>query len=247
MNTKLLKYFKDKLVKCWYPSSGLDFEAIKLFEGLSHTPCPNLYIFTDIAFSAMRKEDILNLNKLHGFELIENFELDDLLTWLPKFDSNNPDQQSRLKEHFMKEKRLSDPESIELMEMGVVGLGDVDEDYFNTLDYKTKKYIIWGESSITVQVYKREETILLLISSTNESFYNFCIHQQIKINGTIIIRANDEQFLLPNLQQILDELQIKNGFFYMHHVNRFLLQNQIGETFQKQHNDYLDDIIFSKW
>ena len=76
MNTKLLKYFKDKLLKCWYPSSGLDFEAIKLFEGLSHTPCPHLYIFTDEAFSAMRKEDILNITKLHGFELIENFEID---------------------------------------------------------------------------------------------------------------------------------------------------------------------------
>jgi hypothetical protein len=252
MNKQLLKYLIGNQVKCWYPCSGFDFGATKLFERTSKIPLPQLYVFTDNEIYKTSSEEILNLTKFHGFEFIENFELEPSPSVL-KFDKNDPNQQSRLNMHYIKQMRLSDPLSSELMEMG---LGDAEENYFDLLDFNTKKSIIYDECKPSAfQVYKNEEIILLLINCENEWFYNFCIQNQIVLNSTINIRSDMDQFIFINLLKILKNLEIKNGFFYLNQINEtaraFLIQNQQGNSFNynRNYNDNepVDQLIFSNW
>ncbi len=252
MNKQLLKYLIGNQVKCWYPCSGFDFGATKLFERSSKTPLPKIYVFTDNEILKTSSEEIINLTRVHGFEFIENIELEESPSVL-KFDNNDPNQQSRLNMHYIQQKRLSDPLSSSLMEMGI---GDAEEDYFDSLDFNTKKSIIYNEcQSSNIQVYKNEEIILLLINCENEWFYNFCVQNQILLNSTINIRSDMDQFIFINLLQILKNLEIKNGFFYLNQINEtakaFLKQNQLGNSFNYNrnynNNESVDQLIFSNW
>ena len=208
MTDNLLTLLKDpQYIKCWYPSGGKNFEAIKYWSNnIGNEINPKHFIFTDGMYlkddfekylSSISNIFSVNIHDLK-FEIFEtNLEL------FP--NPENPDYKNELEKRCQAWMKEGNEIEIGLKELGI-------PDFFNELELieEFKKQFSKNKNANLFYFYFNDISIWLL-NCSNEEFYNYCVQEHISIESIMLYRHCDYEFLYPNEELIIKTLRIKEG------------------------------------
>ena len=229
-----------KETMCWYPSSGIDFQAIKHWEkNMGNSILPEHFIFTDCDFSFMNNK-ISYFN--NNISLPDNFVLIDQIQFTNiNRNLNESEMDIEKKEYFHKNRNKINQGIIDLIDLGLV-----DYDSPSVLDYseieKSQKYV-------SLALIKHKDKHIYLLDIKNEDFYKHCASSQINIDALMFNRPIDEFILNPLFEtELIHQLNIKEGIVG---PNYTIFQNndEIKNSENKWYQDFeaTDKVAYIKY
>jgi hypothetical protein len=219
-NSDTIKLLKSKKV-CCYPSSGADIASINFWRnGFGNQTIPDVFIFTDCAFimnenllSIIENTNMIDTLKNFGFNKTHYEEIEDVENFRQVLINNeellNKLDLSLIKNYLKGEQRELLNSLFDLNEIGVIEnyviienqeLLDIFNNHFNEIFNKNLD-LIQNDSELLIFLrnqklsFKNEQlnTELIFIKTKNESFYNFCINENIKIPCFQLKRHMDQK------------------------------------------------------
>jgi hypothetical protein len=276
MTDNLLTLLKDpQYIKCWYPSSGDDFEVTKKWsDGHGNSIIPNLFILTDLDLDGYQerintKERLIN----QGYEFVSELLFDSTLITPSIIDwsfnkiewSNIPNQKfidvisdGAFDEYIGK---IDKDDFFELIDMGINSINDCKSNFAEMPDnLKVKLLAIINDDYDEINfahLYKKENNLIIFIQCPNIDFYEYCRRECITIEATIIIRHEFDRFLRDELLNVFEVLNTNSVFVYRNQCSvaeiDFFTQHQISFpikylSYHKLFNNgSTDELIFSEW
>ena len=202
----LIEKFKNHTL-CWYPSAGVDFNAINHWNaGHGNELNPTVFIYTDIDYADFSEGSICLAGENHWptnniteyfLDIIEDLSMfgslteyiqflipaDNEIVALIKPHVHTPEEDERIQ---LFEQGLLGPE-------GVINLDDVDS------PFTTAQGILLKNISIN--------TNILFLKTTNKAFYKFCKSNMISISCLMVKEPEDD--FINNKGIRINELNIR--------------------------------------
>jgi hypothetical protein len=258
------EYLKTKIT-CWYPSSGADINSINYWRNnLGNQIIPNVFIFTDNAFRMTENSLSINENKnmidtLNGLGFIKTHyeEIEDVENFRQALinDNNllNKLDLSVMKNYLKDNQTQEWNVNIDLKEIGLSDNSsiisnqeflDIFNTHFNEILIKNLNLIenddcLWEFFPARKLSFKNEQlnTELIFIKTKNESFYDQCIENNIKISCFQLKRHKDDFFNGFKLTN----LNIQEAILHNNDLNCISKEFTVIHSFQWISHFYTED------
>jgi hypothetical protein len=203
--------FKGRQI-CWYPSAGVDFDAMgHWYAGHGNEMTPSVFIYTDFAYSAFENNAITYGNRLYWpddfLALLQPLVIEEMKSYstvLQFLDNVTDDLDEIVKKYKPGPDQDDAPyeEYKSLYENGIIDAWQVIEKFDMNIQIPDARGLLLGNTI--------NGSFLLLLKTSNKTFYDFCIRHLISIPCIMIHRPDDDFIEAGEFD--FNQLHIKEAF-----------------------------------